>query len=68
MRENHVNYTKEDFANKIEEDSGVCPICGGSGEVSIMEAVYPGEPHMAYIGTRQCECQLIEEDQYDPDL
>ena len=41
--------------NKVVED--VCEHCGGTGEVSCMEAVYPGEAPMAMVGTRKCECQ-----------
>lgn len=32
----------------------LCQRCGGTGEVSKMEQVYPGEPHMADIGTETC--------------
>lgn len=31
-----------------------CDTCGGSGEVSTMEAVYPGESHTADIGSQSC--------------
>jgi len=65
IQENHAGYLKEDFANKVIEDDIPCPICGGSGEVTVMEPVYQREPHMAAVGTRPCECQLIEEDEYD---
>lgn len=65
IQENHTNYLKEDFAKRVEEDNTPCPICGGDGEVTVMEPVYQGEPHMAAIGTRPCECQLIEEDGRD---
>jgi len=65
IQENHAGYLKEDFANRVEEDNIPCPICGGYGEVTTMESVYSGEPHMAAIGTRPCECQLIEEDGYE---
>lgn len=41
----------------------VCPICSGTGEVTTMERVYPGEPHMAPIGTEKCECQLKDNDE-----
>lgn len=37
-----------------KEEEDVCSTCGGSGEVSTMEAVYPGEPHMAPVGTSPC--------------
>lgn len=40
---------------EVEE---VCERCGGTGEVSVMEPVYAGEPHMADIGTAPCpECR-----------
>lgn len=39
-----------------------CLDCEGTGEVSRMEAVYPGEPHMADIGTQKCHCQINEPD------
>jgi hypothetical protein len=65
IQENHAGYLKEDFADQIIENDPVCPICGGDGEVTTMEPVYSGEPHMAPIGTRKCECQLIEEDAYE---
>ena len=34
-----------------------CEMCGGTGEMTTMEYVYAGEPHMAPIGTRPCLCQ-----------
>lgn len=46
---------------EIEE---VCAECLGTGEVTTMEQVYAGEPHMAPIGTRACLCQKKEEE-YD---
>lgn len=45
----------------------VCEFCGGTGEVVVDEAVYPGEPHMAPIGTRPCICQIKEDDGDGPD-
>lgn len=44
----------------------ICEYCHGTGEVSTMEAVYPGEPHMANIGIRKCICQISEPD-YEPE-
>lgn len=41
-----------------------CDECGGQGEVSTQEQVYPGEPHTADIGTRKCHCRISEPD-YD---
>ena len=42
---------------KVEEP---CAVCGGTGEVEIMERVYPGEPHTAPIGSQKCMCILKE--------
>lgn len=42
----------------IEE---VCEMCLGEGEVTTMERVYAGEPHVAPIGTRKCICQMRKE-------
>jgi len=50
---------------KCEKDceaDEVCAYCLGSGEVSVMEQVYPGEPHMADVGTAKCTCQIQEHD------
>lgn len=49
---------------KNEEKEVVCPICLGTGEETVYEQVYPNEPHMAYIGTRKCLCQLPDPDDY----
>lgn len=37
----------------------VCAECMGTGEVASMERVYPGEHHMASIGTRICDCKKL---------
>jgi len=37
-----------------------CPDCHGTGELRTMESVYPGEPHMADVGTRKCHCRRRE--------
>jgi hypothetical protein len=43
-----------------------CDTCGGSGEVSVMEPVYQGEPHMADTGTASCpECSAGHEEVED---
>lgn len=39
-----------------------CQICQDTGEVDCMDSVYPGEPHMAMVGTRKCECRLSDND------
>lgn len=49
------------------EDGQMCEHCEDSGEVSRMEAVYPGEPHMADIGTETCTCKRRDDDDYDRD-
>lgn len=56
------------------EDEEVCELCGGKNglheEVSTMEAVYPGEPHMADIGSAPCPNSLTldgDDDDYDRD-
>jgi hypothetical protein len=46
-----------------EIEKEVCEMCGGTGEVTTMETVYPGEPHMAPIGVGPCECMMPEPDQ-----
>lgn len=43
-----------------------CDICEDTGEVTTMEPVYAGEPHVAPIGTRVCTCKLYE-DEYTGD-
>ena len=40
----------------------VCEFCFGTGELTTMEQVYAGEPHMAPIGSRPCVCQLRDND------
>lgn len=42
----------------------VCEICGGTGEVSTMEPVWAGEPHMADIGTEKCVCQISDDEDF----
>lgn len=44
----------------------VCETCGGTGEVSQMERVYPNEPHMADVGTADCpDCRPAKEEDYN---
>lgn len=45
-------------ANLMGEDDEVCDMCGGTGEIAIIERVYTNEPHMAPVGSRPCDCQL----------
>lgn len=53
--------------NKIEiKKLQKCEDCKGFGEVSVMEKVYPGEPHEALIGSAKCEnCSGTGEEQDD---
>jgi hypothetical protein len=60
--------SKEEIDGMVEDmirKDDACPECNGTGEVSQMEYVYPGEPHMADTGTRPCICKLRDPDDYD---
>ena len=47
--------------NENKKEVEVCEECGGTGRISIMSPVYPGEPHMADLGdSRPCICQSSE--------
>lgn len=59
--------TKCTSCEKICDTEEVCEYCLGTGETTEMERVYPGEPHMAPIGTRKCMCQLRESDDNEGD-
>lgn len=48
----------------VDDDYTVCEFCGNTREIVTSEQVYPGEPHMADIGTRVCSCA---KDQHDDD-
>lgn len=41
-----------------------CEHCNGTGIVDAVVAVYPGEPHMAHVGSQQCICQMGDEDDW----
>lgn len=58
-----VNGFCADCGEHAEPQKYDCDICQDTGEVSCMEAVYPGEPHMADVGTQKCECQLNNTDE-----
>lgn len=45
------------------EAEEVCAFCLGTGEIVVDEQVYPGEPHYAPIGTRECICKKIEREE-----
>lgn len=53
----------------IEMAKDYCETCGNTGEVRTMEAVYPGEPHMADVGTGPCpDCRPGgDDDDYNGD-
>lgn len=51
--------------NNEQSEEEVCEECGGTGEIVVTEAVYPGEPHMADVGTRPCICQVKDEDEFE---
>jgi len=57
----------EDFGSQFEpdEDEEVCEHCDGTGEVTVMETVWAGEPHQAPTGTRKCICVLGDGDYED---
>jgi hypothetical protein len=50
-----------------ENNDEVSETCGGTGEVTTMETVYPGEPHQAPIGTAPCPDCSPEPDYDDQD-
>lgn len=46
----------------------VCALCLGTGEIVTSEQVYPGEPHMADIGTAVCpHIKLEKAENYEED-
>jgi hypothetical protein len=53
------------MTNETSSQEEECEICGGTGEVSILEQVWPNEPQVAPVGTRKCECRIVEEDNYE---
>ena len=54
-----------DIDEKIqEEETPVCEMCNGTGEVPMMISVYPGEPHIADIDTQTCLCRLDNQEDY----
>lgn len=60
---------KEKAYEKLIEDLEIpyefeCDICEDTGETTVMETVYAGEPHVAPTGTQTCICRLHEDD-YD---
>jgi len=54
--------TEEQINLGLIEDGQLCEDCDDTGEVTTSEQVYPGEPHMADIGTRACHCKSRDED------
>lgn len=62
------DYYNGEFRESIEDllangtiEEEVCEMCGGTGEITVDEPVYAGEPHMAPIGTKPCICQTKED-------
>lgn len=58
-------YTCSECKKECEVEE-VCADCLGTGEVTTMEQVWAGEPHIAPIGTSKCHCQ-VHEREYEPD-
>ena len=53
----------------LEKEDLECEFCGGTGEVTVDEYVYPGEPHTAPIGSKHCICTLGDDsDDMDDDF
>ena len=48
----------------METSTYECEFCEDTGEVTVDEYVYPGEPHTAPIGSRKCVCRLPDPDDY----
>lgn len=46
----------------------LCEECNGFGEVNTMESVYPGEPHMAPIGSEVCDNCLGSGEEQDEEI
>ncbi len=44
------------------DDESVCSLCHGNGVVATYEQVIPGESHIALVGERPCDCQILDED------
>ena len=62
----HGVRTQPEQPDPETEEEEVCATCGGTGEVSAMERVYPGEPHMADVGSRPCpDCRSARDDEPD---
>lgn len=62
----------EALTEKVIEDLEIpyefnCDICEDTGETTVMETVYAGEPHQAPTGTQTCICRLHEEDDNQED-
>ncbi len=62
-----MSWPEKEMLNNENRDPNneeeICEECGGTGEVDVIEPVYPGEPHMADVGTRPCVCQIKDEDE-----
>lgn len=54
------HYEEIDLGDSVQTPENIkyfsieCHTCDDTGEVTTMEAVYPGEPHQAPVGTGTC--------------
>ena len=55
--------TAKQIEDLLIEDGQMCDTCGDSGEITVDEQVYPGEPHMAPIGTKPCPNCIGKQDE-----
>ena len=58
-RSKEQEFTLSEFLEALgledaDEEIKPCQTCGGTGQVTTMEPVYPGESHTAPIGTARC--------------
>jgi tartrate dehydratase alpha subunit/fumarate hydratase class I-like protein len=64
-----IDKEKDKLCEKLIEDLEIpyefeCDICEDTGETTVMERVYPNEPHEAPTGTQTCICRLHDNDDY----
>lgn len=52
------------FEDRSGKQGEACEFCLGMGIIDTDECVYPGEPHMAPVGTQKCLCR-IDLEEYD---
>lgn len=51
--------------NEQFEPEEVCAICLGTGEESVKEKVYPGEPHEAWTTVPCRACKKVKNDEHE---